>query len=93
MDELYPVLEADEKELISDFRINLELYRTRLNILSPGELATLRPDAENLAAKADEILNWRDYDTETTREKLDRFGKEIRASFDHLKEAFGGLVK
>ena len=93
IDELYPALEPDEKELISAFRIKLELYRSRLNILSPGELATLRPEAEHLAAKADEILSWRDYDTETTREKLDRFGKEIRVSFDHLKEAFGGLVK
>jgi uncharacterized protein Yka (UPF0111/DUF47 family) len=93
IDELYPVLEEDEKELLSTFRIKMEVYRTRLITLSLGELASLHTQAPQLADKADDILIWRDRDSESSREKVQRFGKEVGTAFEHMKQAFGELFK
>jgi hypothetical protein len=93
IDELYPVLEDEEKELLSTFRIKIEVYRTRLITLPLGELSALNLQAAQLADKAEDVLIWRDRDSEFAREKVRRFGKEIGTSFEHMKQAFGELFK
>jgi hypothetical protein len=91
MGELYPVLEAEERELLSSFRIKMEVYRTRLLITPWSDLASLQPQLSQLISKMEEVMVWRDRDAAFARERIQRFGKEIGVSFEHMKKAFSGL--
>lgn len=93
INELFPVMDAAEKELLSTFRIKMEMYRTRLIMIALSDLATLDNEAKQLAGKAEEILQWRVQDAQKSKEKIQRFGEEIGTSFDHMKKAFSGLFK
>jgi hypothetical protein len=91
VDKLFPVMNDEEKELLSSFRIKMEVYRTQLVRYSFVELPELNTQAANLADKADDILVWRDRDAVYAQEKFQQFGQEISTSFDHMKKAFQGL--
>jgi ElaB/YqjD/DUF883 family membrane-anchored ribosome-binding protein len=93
VDQLYPNMEDSEKELLSTYRIKMEVYRTRLIMTDAGEVASLHMQAAQLADKADDVLVWLDSNSETARDKMQRFGKEIGASFEQMKHAFGELFK
>ncbi len=93
IDQLYPVLDQGERDLVSTFRIKMEVYRTRLLIIPFSELQTLQQQAVQLVDKIDDVMVWLDRDSESAREKVQRFGKEIGVSFDHMKQAFGELFK
>ena len=89
--ELYPVLETDERALLGTFRIKMELYRTRLLMTALGDLSSLTPQVNQLMSSIEEVMMWRDRDSAFARERIQRFGKEIGTSFDHMKKAFTGL--
>jgi hypothetical protein len=93
IDELYPVLDETEKELMSSFRIKMELYRTRLIMTSFEDLASLDEQSAHLVDKSEEVLIWRDKASDHAREKIQRFNQEISTAFDHMKSAFSGLFK
>lgn len=93
IDELYPVLDMEEKELLSTFRIKMEVYRTRLIMVALEDLKSLDTQATHLADTADAVLIWLEKDATYAREKMQQFGKEISTSFDHMKQAFSGLLK
>ncbi len=91
--ELYSVLTDDEKDLLSDLRIKMEMYRTHLIQVSLKELGPLNIQKAQLANRIDDVLTWREHDTEASREKIQRFGTELGTSFDHIKRAFSELFK
>ncbi|MBL7828717.1 MAG: hypothetical protein JNJ57_18930 [Saprospiraceae bacterium] len=91
--ELYPMLDDQERELFSNLRVKMEIYRTNLVIKDFDQLTQMGAMAEALAAKADEVKLWYDRFHETSSEKMEKFREGLRTSFGHLKNTFTELFK